>query len=163
MSKKYLSVSTALNFGQTAAKHQVTAILNLGCPDSRQWYLANQQALFQAVQTGQIRLKIKFWNKPVADLANGNVANRFVNYAQPKVALKFITAVYAQQKDLNATVDVNKFLTTKFKANQVVTQEVLTQIDREIAAEGITSLPTVIFDDVRYSDDQLVPITQLLA
>ncbi|ANK59545.1 hypothetical protein AYR54_04365 [Loigolactobacillus backii] len=163
MSKKHLGVAAALDFGKTTAKHQVTAILNLGCPDSRQWYLANQQVLLQTVQAGQIQLEIKFWNKPVADLANGNEANKFVDYTEPQAALKFIAAVYAQQADLNAAIDVNKFVTTKFKVDRVVTQEVLTQIDQAITAEGITSLPTIIFDGAHFSGDRLVPITQLLA
>lgn len=34
-----------LNFGQTNAANTLTIVLNLGCPDSRKWVLANRNQL----------------------------------------------------------------------------------------------------------------------
>lgn len=153
----------ALRFGSNSATHHVTAILNLGCPDSRQWYVANRQVLFQAVKAEKVELELRFWNKPVADLANGNIANQFVNYEQPETALAYIDAVYAQQKELNTATDVVEFLTKTFKIQPTVTAETIQKITQEVITANITSLPTIIIDDHTYFDDQLAPIEQLIA
>lgn len=154
---------TTLNFGAPTAAHQLTAILNLGCPDSRQWYQANRAGIFQAVQTGQLQLHLKFWNKPVADLAKGNIANNLIDYAQPAQALTFIDAVFAQQEALNAAPDVKHYIETKFQLSASLdTSTAAVQVAREVAANAIISLPTIIFDGTRYFGATLVPVTQLL-
>ncbi|MFD1319246.1 thioredoxin domain-containing protein [Loigolactobacillus zhaoyuanensis] len=162
MSDVQFTAEAALNFGPANADHQVVLILNLGCPDSRQWYLNNRQALFFATDSGSIKLQLKFWNKPVADLANGNIANKFIDYSQPKAALAYIDAVYAQQNELNAAVDAIEFIKTNFKTSTTTEPATIAAIDTEVAHNQITSLPTVIFDDQIYAEDTLVPLTTLL-
>ena len=41
-----------INYGLVNASRDVTVILNLGCPDSRAWYLENEKALFTKVDNG---------------------------------------------------------------------------------------------------------------
>lgn len=88
------SDQSTLNFGKADADHELTAILNLACPDSRKWFLKNESALLNSVGTGQLLLHLKFWNKPKPSLLNGNVANWYVDYVHPNQALDFVTAFF---------------------------------------------------------------------
>jgi len=159
------SDETTINLGQPTAPHTLTAILNLGCKDTQAWWLPNIEALFKAVDAGELYVHLKFWNKVKEPLRNGNLANGYIDYQHPEQALTYIEAVFQAQavlRDLpNESVPayLEKTYGVKPAANAAV---VKATIDREVADNGITSLPTLIFDGQDYFDEQLVPLSTLI-
>ncbi|BDZ30299.1 thioredoxin domain-containing protein [Lactiplantibacillus sp. WILCCON 0030] len=159
------SDATTINLGQPQAPHTLTAILNLGCEDTQDWWLPNVDELFQAVDDGQLQVHLKFWNKIKEPLRNGNIANGYIDYQQPEQALTYIEAVFQGQDDLRglANAAVPAYLEQTYGVKPyAAAAAVKQQIDQEVAANGITSLPTLIFDGKMRFDEQLVPLSQLL-
>ncbi|MFD1419649.1 thioredoxin domain-containing protein [Lactiplantibacillus songbeiensis] len=156
---------TTLTYGNPQAPHELTLILNLGCVDTRDWWSPNQAALFTAIDEGQLQVHLKFWNKVKPTLLNGNVANGYVDYRHPAAALSLIKAVFQNQDPLRDAdlAAVPAYLEKTYQvAPYAQADTVRQQIDREVAANGITSLPTVIYQGQAYADETLPTIADLL-
>ncbi|NVM33523.1 thioredoxin domain-containing protein [Pediococcus acidilactici] len=137
-----------VNYGLVNAAHDVTVILNLGCPDSRAWYLENEETLFAKVDTGKIRLHLKFWNKPLDNLINGGIANQYIDYQHPAKVRKLIYDIFTNQDQLNQLTEAQvapylRAIYSLTEQNNLATN--LTA--KEITAAGITGLPSIIVDD----------------
>ncbi|WP_283679690.1 thioredoxin domain-containing protein [Lentilactobacillus sp. Marseille-Q4993] len=159
------SDDATLNYGNQDAKTELTLILNLGCPDTRDWFNANKDDLEAAIDDGKLKIHVKFWNKDKEDLANGNVANGYVDYDDPKAAWKFIVADFENQDELDAQnlADVPAYLADKFGVKQFADREtVAAKTLAEVEANDIVSVPTVIKGDEAYFDDSLKTVTELL-
>ncbi|MFT8909278.1 MAG: thioredoxin domain-containing protein [Lentilactobacillus diolivorans] len=158
------SDQSTLNFGEADADHELTAILNLACPDSRKWFLENGSILLNSVGTGQLRLHLKFWNKPKPSLLNGNVANGYVDYDHPNQAFDFVTRLFQHQEQLRnqALENVELYLRDTFNVQPYeLADEVAKQILAEVNQNNITSVPTIITNNRSYFDDGLIPVSQL--
>jgi len=156
---------TTLTYGNPQAPHELTLILNLGCVDTRDWWQPNQAALFAAIDQGKLQVHVKFWSKVKPTLLNGNVANGYVDYQHPAAALRLIKAVFQNQEPLRAAdlAAVPAYLEKTYQVTPYVQAETVRQrIDREVAANGITSLPTVIYQGQAYADETLPTIDELL-
>ncbi|MFT8908449.1 MAG: thioredoxin domain-containing protein [Lentilactobacillus diolivorans] len=143
---KFRQINT-LNYGSVNATHDVTAILNLGCPDSKAWYLKNETSLFEKVKNGRIRLHLKFWNKPVAGLTNGGIAAQYIDYRYPNRVRTLIHDIFADQKRLNGLTEeqVMPYLKTVYNLTKH-DNLAINLTANEIAAAKITSLPSIIVD-----------------
>jgi len=158
------SDENTINLGQADAPHKLTMILNLGCVDTQEWWLPNVADLFKAVDEGQLQLHLKFWNKIKEPLRNGNTANGYIDYQHPQAALTYIEAVFAQQQVLRElpNEEVPAYLEKTYGVSPYpAASAVKTAIDDQVSANGITSLPTLIFDGEKRFDKQLVPLKQL--
>lgn len=137
-----------INYGLVNASRDVTVILNLGCPDSRAWYLENEKALFTKVDNGEIRLHLKFWNKPLDNLVNGGIADQYIDYRHPAQVRKLIHDIFTNQGQLNQLTEaqVAPYLKTVYHLNEQ--SNLATNLTaKEVAAAGITKLPSIIVDD----------------
>lgn len=160
-----LSNEFGLNFGSNLASNQVITYLNLKCPDSKAWFLANQHELLNLVNGQDISQHIKLWNKDKEPLQNGNIANKFIDYSQPDYALQSIKSIFETQDELN-NLD-NADVATYLQENHNLTlnpnaEKVDKQTLKEVEINGLTSVPTVIVNGTQYIDDQLAPIDELL-
>jgi len=156
---------TTLTYGNPQAPHELTLILNLGCVDTRDWWQPNQAALFAAIDQGKLQVHVKLWNKVKPTLLNGNVSNGYVDYQHPAAALRLIKAVFQNQDPLRAAdlAAVPAYLERTCQVTPYAQAETVRQrIDREVAANGITSLPTVIYQGQAYADETLPTIDELL-
>lgn len=167
MEKSGFNVSDefAINLGAPTAPHEMTAILNLGCVDTQAWWLPNADDLFAAVDAGKLSLHLKFWNKIKEPLRNGNTANGYIDYQHPKAALGYIKAVFQAQADLRELPNeaVPAYLAKTYGVKPYANaDEVAASVAQEVAATGVTSIPTLILDGKRYFDDQLVPLKTLI-
>ncbi|MEE6667805.1 thioredoxin domain-containing protein [Pediococcus acidilactici] len=137
-----------VNYGLINAAHDVTVILNLGCPDSRAWYLENEETLFAKVDTGEIRLHLKFWNKPLDNLINGGIANQYIDYQQPAKVRKLIHDIFTNQSQLNQLTEaqVAPYLRAIYNLNDQ-NNLAINLTAKEVAAAGVTGLPSIIVDD----------------
>lgn len=153
-----------INLGQSAAPHTLTMILNLGCVDTQEWWQPNVDDLFKAVTDGQIQLHLKFWNKIKEPLINGNIANSYIDYQHPQAALVYIKAVFRQQEKLRELPHeaVPAYLEQTYGVTPYSNATaVQAKIDREVAANGVTSIPTLIFDGQMRFDESLVSLKEL--
>jgi len=160
-----ISNKTSVNLGAPTAPHEMTAILNLGCVDTQEWWLPNADDLFAAVDAGKLSLHLKFWNKIKEPLRNGNTANGYIDYQHPQAALDYIKAVFQAQADLRELLNeaVPAYLAKTYGVKPYANaDEVATSVAKEVAATGVTSIPTLILDGKRYFDDQLVPLKALI-
>ncbi|PAL01526.1 hypothetical protein B8W96_01010 [Lentilactobacillus parakefiri] len=110
----------------------------------------------------QLQVHLKFWQKPKDDLKNGNVAQRFIDYANPEAALAFINQIYDHQDELNEqpVADVADYLTTKYGVHESKTAEVAAQ---EAQDNGLVSVPSVVLGDTAYADDTLKNVDELIS
>ncbi|MFC6180590.1 thioredoxin domain-containing protein [Lactiplantibacillus daowaiensis] len=154
-----------LNFGNSAAPHDLIAILNLGCVDTQAWWLPNEADLFAAIDNGQLKAHFKFWNKQKSTLVNGNIANGYLDYQHPAQAMAWAKQVFHNQQALRDSTDVPSYLATTYPAVKPYAQAdaVKKQIDAEVLANQITSVPTIIFDGHAADEENLQSIKQLLA
>jgi hypothetical protein len=100
----------SLSLGATTAPRKLTIVLNLGCTDSRDWFNAHIDALDAAITAGRVQAQLVFWNKQKPALANGNVANGYVDFAHQDAAAKFVRAVFTDQDPLRAAADPAAYL-----------------------------------------------------
>ncbi|VDG17781.1 hypothetical protein [Lactobacillus sp. CBA3605] [Lactiplantibacillus mudanjiangensis] len=153
-----------LNFGRNDAPHELIAILNLGCVDTQEWWLPNEADLLAAIDNGQLNAHFKFWNKVKPALANGNIANGYLDYQHPTQALAWAKQVFHDQLALREATDVPDYLTTTYGIQPYAQAEIVKkQIDAEVSANHITSVPTIIFDGQAADEENLRSINQLLA
>ncbi|EQM54683.1 hypothetical protein N692_11635 [Lactiplantibacillus plantarum EGD-AQ4] len=144
---KFQELNT-LNYGSAHATHDVTLIINLGCPDSRAWYLKNEPLLFGKVANGNIQLHIKLWDKPVDDLKNGGIADQYIDYHQPQQARDLIHNIFTDQAKLNqlSPAQVGPYLAQTYGLTQAnASASKLTA--NEVASARITNLPSIIVDN----------------
>ncbi|AQW21453.1 hypothetical protein PL11_005655 [Lentilactobacillus curieae] len=155
----------ALTYGKAKAGKEMTVILNLGCPDSKQWFLDNQADLFKAVDEGTLLLHLKFWNKDKDDLVNGAVADDFVDYSNPEKALEYVRDVFENQEKLNEqnVEQVPEYLETRYGVTDGPhNTDASDKVIEEAVTNDIFKLPTVIIDDQMYFDDTLKPAAELI-
>ncbi|MEE5987641.1 DsbA family protein [Ligilactobacillus equi] len=128
---------------------KATVVLNLGCSDSRQWFESNFEAHKKAAKEGQELLELYFWNKDKEPLRNGNIANDYIDYDDPKKALAYIKAIYEVQDTLNEQEDVEDYLKENF-ADLIATTVNKAQIKtlQYVIEHKIESLPTLLINDV---------------
>jgi len=143
-----LSDETTLNLGTDKAPFELTAILNLGCPYSQAWWLANEAELLRVTSAGYLNLHLKFWSKPSPLLTAGNVANTYIDYSHPDAALAYVQATFHQQDDLRAAPDTDAYLRGTYQlaplaASVIVAQQVVEEADRN----QLSSLPSFIVND----------------
>lgn len=148
--------TNTLTLGQEDADHQVWLVLNLGCPDTRDWFNANFAALEAAVAAGRVQAHLQFWSKQRVKLVNGAIADCYIDYAHPESALDFIKAVFADQDALNAASDVPAYLEGTYHVQRHPQAELIAaQVAEAVGEAGITSVPTVVYDGKLYFDDTL--------
>lgn len=70
--------SNTLTFGSDSAPHQLWGILNLGCPDTRDWFNANIADIEAAIAAGHLQAHWQFWSKQKVSLVNGGIANGYM-------------------------------------------------------------------------------------
>lgn len=152
-----------LNFGRDTAPHDLIAILNLGCVDTQDWWLLNEADLFAAIDSGQIKAHFKFWNKTKDSLINGNIANGYLDYQHPAEAMAWVKQVFQNQLALREATDVPKYLMTTYGIQPYAsTATVKNQVEEDVLANQITSVPTIIFDGQAADEEKLQSIKQLL-
>ncbi len=137
-----------VNYGFADALHDILVILNLGCPDSRSWYLENEDDLFEKVASHDSRLHLKFWNKPVDNLVNGGIADQYIDYRHPEDVRSLIHNIFTDQEHLNALTEakVASYLEKAYDLSQP--SNLASKLTaNEVAAAGITVLPSIIIDD----------------
>lgn len=153
--------SNTLTFGNANAPHQVWAVLNLGCSDTRDWFNAHFDALEKAVAAGRVQLHIQFWSKQKVPLVSGNVANAYIDYHDPQAALAYTKAVFADQDALKAAPDVRAYLEQTYGVTRNPQAELVdAQVAEAIAAAGITSVPTIVYDGQLYFDETLAKLPE---
>jgi len=143
-----LSDETTLNLGTSEAPFELTAILNLGCTYSRAWWLANEADLLRATSAGELNLHLKFWSKATTALQNGNVANTYIDYSQPKAALTFVQQVFQQQAALKAATDPDAYLRQQYQLEPLATSVIVAhQVAEEAEQNHLTSIPSFVVND----------------
>ncbi|MCI1985127.1 MAG: DsbA family protein [Lactobacillus sp.] len=148
--------SNTLTFGHADAPHQVWAVFNLGCSETRDWFEAHFAELEKAVAAGRVQLHIQFWSKQKVPLVSGNVAHGYVDYTDPEAALDFTKAIFANLDALKAAPDVRAYLETTYGVHHNPQTELVdAQVGQAIAEAGITSVPTIVYDGQLYFDDTL--------
>ncbi len=154
----------SLNYGAVDAPRQLTIVLNLGCTDSRDWFNAHVDALDAAIAAGRVHAQLVFWNKQKPALANGNVANGYVDYDHPDAARKFVRAVFADQDPLRAATDPAAYLEQTYNVARFADADAaIAATSTAVAAAGVQFLPTVIDGDTQYSEDNLDALPALSA
>ena len=143
-----------LNLGDTQADHDAVIFANLGCPFCRKWFANNWNKMIKAVENHQLAIHLKFLNKPKKPLQNGNTANAYVDYQNPRTALNYIKAVFENQDSLDNLNNqrVPGFLSSHFNVSKSVSSRNLQKIEREAKDNGVTTVPTIFFDGVKHSD-----------
>lgn len=152
----------SLNLGTTTAPRHLTIVLNLGCTDSHDWFNAHIDALDTALTAGRVQTQLVFWNKQKPALANGNVANGYIDYKHPDVAFKFVRAVFADQEPLRAAADPAAYLEKTYGVTRFAEADAAAAATAKgISASGVQFLPTVIDGDVQYSENNLSELPEL--
>lgn len=153
--------SNSLTFGADSAPHQLWGIINLGCPDTRDWFNQNVAAIEAAVADGRLQVHWQFWSKQKVALVNGGIANAYIAYAHPDDAWAFTKAVFANQDALNAATDVPAYLEATYHVQRHPQAELIAaQVAEAVAAAGITSVPTITYDGQAYFDDSLAELPE---
>lgn len=150
--------ATTLNLGSTTAPHTLIAVLNLVCPDTRRWWETNWPVIDEMVELGRLQAHLKFWNKPKPALENGNLAQDAIDYTQPQAALGYVQAVFDHQDELRElpAEAVPGFLATNFNVHpQVAAKKVAAAVANDVLTNGVATVPTLIFDDRKYTGDSL--------
>jgi hypothetical protein len=152
----------SLNLGAAAAPRALTIVLNLGCTDSHDWFNANIEALDAAIAAGRVQAQLVFWNKQKPALANGNVANGYIDYQHPDAAFKFVRAVFANQEPLRAAADPAAYLEQTYGVTRFAEADAAAKATADgVANSGVNFLPTVIDGDVLYSDEKMSELPEL--
>ena len=144
-----------LNLGDSKASHNVVVFANLGCPWCKRWYVNNWRRMTQAVQQHKLAIHLKFMNKPKAPLHNGNLANAFVDYRNPKAALLYVKRVYENQVKLDQFTndrDVTDYLESHFNVAPKVSQKTQQTIVADGRRNGVLTVPTIFFDGIKHPD-----------
>lgn len=148
--------SNTLTFGSDGAPHQLWGILNLGCPDTRDWFNENIASIEAAIAAGHLQAHWQFWSKQKVALVKGGIANSYITYAHPDDAWVFVKAVFANQDALNAAEDVPSYLEATYHVQRHPQAELIdAQVAEAVVAAGITSVPTITYDGQAYFDDSL--------
>ncbi|KRM86717.1 thioredoxin domain-containing protein [Lacticaseibacillus thailandensis] len=159
MTKFSLDNDTTLTYGAATAPESIIAIINLGCGDTRNWLAQVHEDLEAAVAAGKLQVHLKFWNKQKEPLRAGNIANGYIDYADPQAALRLVRAVFTHQDELKAAPSVADYLTSTYHVQrQANADQVAATVAAEVAANGVTSLPTVVYHDRLYFDDTLADL-----
>ncbi|MFT8318005.1 MAG: thioredoxin domain-containing protein [Sporolactobacillus sp.] len=146
-----------INLGDPNARHALTAILNLACPHSKKWFQDVHQLLIHNVEKGILRVCYKFWNKPKESLFNGNIAQKYIDYQDPQMAVHFIREVFEKQEELrkkSSSEDVIQFLKSALSIGKEADQTIIEGISREVLMANIKSVPTLILDNVAYVGEE---------
>lgn len=146
-----------LTYGSATAPHKLVAVLNLGCTASQKWWLANQANLLKAADQGQLVLHLKFWNKKKTALTNGNIAQEFIDYNDPETALRYVDAVFNNQAILRSydCEDVPAYLEKRFGVRPYAhAEQVKHRVAQQTFQNEIATVPTLIYDDQKFTGDQ---------
>lgn len=147
-----------LNLGDTKANHSAVIFANLGCPFCRKWFANNWAKMIQAVENHQLAIHLKFLNKPKKPLQNGNIANAYVDYSNPRAALNYVKAVFTDQDYLDNLdpQQVPEFLRSHFNVSKSVTNPNLQKIKQEAQENGVVTVPTIFFDGIKHADSSYI-------
>lgn len=153
-----LTATQTINLGQPEAPHHLIAILNLACPDTREWWLRNQLDLLTATANGQLMAHLKFWSKPKESLRNGNVAHHYINYQDQAGALAFAQQVFEEQSALRELEldDVPAYLQATYDVTVNPSAAAIeASMAQQIADNEVETVPTLVIDGRQLTGDEL--------
>lgn len=161
MEKYYISI------GEVDAPVVVESYINIGCPDTINYFEAAYTTLDDFIDEGKVKHVIKHIDRTNGLLLKGSVANAHLNYNQPEKTYKILRDLFSTQSVWSTSYELmleklNRQLFLKEEQGAGKRSKIVIE---EAEARGIKEIPTVFINGAQLSfefDDSVENISSLL-